>query len=162
MVTHALPLCKEFFSKGWIVNESTVGKNPDQPAGRMRMPASIYGLSAVLFLESAALASVSVWFLVEILTTRVNSVGGSILTLALALGATAWVAAAAVGALRGRTWVRGAALTWQLCQLAVAVGAFQGVFAQPLVGVVILVPTVLALVLLFVPSTTNVLRRDPD
>ncbi|NBX22787.1 MAG: hypothetical protein EBR52_01460 [Microbacteriaceae bacterium] len=127
----------------------------------MRIPGTLVGLAAVLFLESAALAAVTVWFLVEILTTHVNSVGGSILTLTLAAGATAWIASAGVGALRARSWVRGAALTWQLCQLAVAVGAFQGIFAQPLVGVAIVVPTLVALVLLFVPPTTQALRRDP-
>jgi hypothetical protein len=127
----------------------------------MRIPGSLIGLAVVLFLESAALAAVTIWFLVEILTTQVNSVGGSILTLSLAVGATAWVASAGVAALRAQPWVRGAALTWQLCQVAVAVGAFQGIFAQPAVGIAILVPTVIALVLLFVPPTTEALRRDP-
>jgi hypothetical protein len=105
---------------------------------------------------------VSVWFLVEILTTPVNSIPGSILTLALAVLATAWVAAAGVGAFRARPWVRAAALTWQLCQLAIAVGAFDGIFAQPQIGYAVLVPTVLALVLLFMPSTTAALRRDEN
>jgi hypothetical protein len=127
----------------------------------MRIPGSLIGLAVVLFLESAALAAVTIWFLVEILTTQVNSVGGSILTLSLAVGATAWIASAGVAALRAQPWVRGAALTWQLCQVAVAVGAFQGIFAQPAVGIAILVPTVIALVLLFVPPTTEALRRDP-
>jgi len=127
----------------------------------MRIPGSLIGLAVVLLLESAALAAVTIWFLVEILTTQVNSVGGSILTLSLAVGATAWIASAGVAALRAQPWVRGAALTWQLCQVAVAVGAFQGIFAQPAVGIAILVPTVIALVLLFVPPTTEALRRDP-
>jgi hypothetical protein len=127
----------------------------------MRIPGSLIGLAVVLFLESAALAAVTIWFLVEILTTQVNSVGGSILTLSLAVGATAWIASAGVAALRAQPWVRGAALTWQLCQVAVAVGAFQGIFAQPAAGIAILVPTVIALVLLFVPPTTEALRRDP-
>jgi hypothetical protein len=143
------------------VNATSSGAHNHKPAGRMRIPGSLIGLAVVLFLESAALAAVTIWFLVEILTTQVNSVGGSILTLTLAVGATAWIASAAVGALRAQSWVRGAALTWQLCQVAVAVGAFQGIFAQPAVGVAILVPTVAAVVLLFVPPTTEALRRDP-
>ena len=132
------------------------GKRPD----KRRIPTALASLGIVLFLEATALAIVTVWFLIEVVTTRVNSVGGSILIFALAALATVWVGAAAVGAFRSQSWVRGAALTWQLCQLAVAVGAFQGVFAQPLVGVVILIPTALALVLLFLPSTTSALRRD--
>ena len=143
------------------MNATSSGGDNRKPAGRMRIPGSLIGLAVVLFLESAALAAVTIWFLVEILTTQVNSVGGSILTLSLAVGATAWIASAGVGALRARSWVRGAALTWQLCQVAVAVGAFQGIFAQPAVGIAILVPTVAALVLLFVPPTTAALRRDP-
>ncbi len=122
----------------------------------------LIGLGIILMLEAIALAFVSVWFLVEILTTPVHSVGGSILTLAIALLATVWVAATGIGTFRAQSWVRGAAVTWQLCQLAIAVGAFEGIFAQPLVGVAVLVPTVIALVLLFLPSTTAALRRDPQ
>lgn len=143
------------------MNAKSSGAHNHKPAGRMRIPGSLIGLAVVLLLESAALAAVTIWFLVEILTTQVNSVGGSILTLSLAVGATAWIASAGVAALRAQPWVRGAALTWQLCQVAVAVGAFQGIFAQPAVGIAILVPTVIALVLLFVPPTTEALRRDP-
>lgn len=122
----------------------------------------LIGLGIILILEAVALAFLSVWFLVEILTTRVHSVGGSILTLAIAILATVWVAATGIGTFRAQSWVRGAAVTWQLCQLAIAVGAFEGIFAQPLVGVAVLVPTVIALVLLFLPSTTVALRRDPQ
>jgi hypothetical protein len=136
----------------------TTNKNPDQN----RKSATLIGLGIVLLFEALALAIVSVWFLVEILTTPVNSIPGSILTLALAVLATAWVAAAGVGAFRARPWVRAAALTWQLCQLAIAVGAFDGIFAQPQIGYAVLVPTVLALVLLFMPSTTAALRRDEN
>jgi hypothetical protein len=123
---------------------------------------TLIALGIVLMLESLALAVLSVWFLIEILTTEVNSVGGSILTFALAVLSTVWVGAAGLGAFRARPWVRAAALTWQLCQLAVAVGAFDGAFAAPAVGYAVLVPTVVALILLFVPSTTAALRRDPD
>ena len=131
---------------------------PDQ--SKKKWP--LIGLGIILILEAATLAFLSVWFLVEILTTPVHSVGGSILTLAIAILATVWVGATGIGTFRAQSWVRGAALTWQLCQLAIAVGAFEGIFAQPLVGVAVLVPTVIALVLLFLPSTTAALRRDPQ
>lgn len=140
---------------------SSVGmmnKNPDQRP----KSGTLIGLGIVLLFEALALAILSVWFLIEILTTEVNSIPGSILTLALAVLATVWVAAAGVGAFRARPWVRAAALTWQLCQLAIAVGTFDGIFAQPQIGYAVLVPTVLALVLLFMPSTTAALRRDEN
>ena len=61
--------------------------------------------------------------------------------------------------LRGSPWVRGATVVWQVLQIAVAVGAFQGFFARPDIGWLLLVPALAALVLLFTPP---VVARDDE
>ena len=69
----------------------------------------------------------------------------------------------AVAVLRGRTWVRGAVLTWQVLQVAVAIGCFQGYFARPDIGWVLLVPALIAVGLLFttpVMAATTRSRED--
>ena len=97
---------------------------------------------------------------VDILTLPAASISSAVaLTVLVAVGA-AFVVALAVGAVRRRPWVRGGAVIWQLVQLAIALGAFQGAYAQPAIGWAILVPSVLVLVLLFTPSVMAAIRRE--
>jgi hypothetical protein len=63
--------------------------------------------------------------------------------------ATVWIGFTAVHVLRGSPWVRGSTITWQVLQVAVAIGAFQGMFARPDIGWLLLVPAIAAVVLLF-------------
>jgi hypothetical protein len=46
-----------------------------------------------------------------------------------------------------------------LVQLAIAIGAFQGIYAQPAIGWAIVVPSVLVLVLLFTRSVMAAIAR---
>ena len=99
--------------------------------------------------------------IVDILTLPAASIASAIaLTVLVAVGA-AFELAVAVGTVRRQPWVRGGAVIWQLVQLAIALGAFQGAYAQPAIGWAILVPSVVVLILLFTPSVMAVLRR-PD
>jgi hypothetical protein len=90
-----------------------------------------------------------------------ESFGGAVLLLVLSVLATVWLGFAAAHLLRRKTWTRAAILVWQLCQTAIAAGAFQGIFAAPVVGAALLVPALAAGVLLFTPSVVAALRRDP-
>ncbi len=118
---------------------------------RRRSPALIL-LAVLLFAEAAALAAVTVWLILSMLTSAPATFGGGIAIISLALLATVFMFAVAAGSLRGRRWIRGAAVTWQLMQLALALGAFQGILAVPSVGWALLIPAVLVIVLLFTRS----------
>lgn len=124
-------------------------------------PLGLLVLIVVLALETLAVAGVAAWLLVELLTTRPDTLGGGIAIVVLALIALCWAAATTLGAVRRRGWMRGSALTMQLVQMAVALGAFQGQYAVPDVGWALLAPAVLAVVMLFLPSVVAVTRRDP-
>ena len=116
-------------------------------------------LSALIFLEAALVVGATAFLIFELLTVTPQSLGSALALTVLTAIAAVWVIAIALGMLRGRAWSRGAAIVWQVLQLAVAVGAFQGAFARPEVGWLLLVPAVLALVLLFTRSVVEATRR---
>ena len=116
-------------------------------------------LRALLFAEAALVVGVVVWLLVELLTADPDSVPSAIALVVLTLAAAAFVSAIAIGAACGAPWIRGAAFTWQVLQIAVAVGCFQGLYARPDVGWALLVPSLAVIVLLLTPSVRRGFTR---
>lgn len=117
-------------------------------------------LAVVLMIEAAALAALTVFLLVEVLTVRPDSYASAIGVTVMAAIGTAWLALAAIGTLRSQPWVRGSVITLQLIQIAIAVGCFQGIVGRPDVGWVLIVPAVVALVLLFTSPVRAATSRD--
>ena len=113
-------------------------------------------------LEALALWSLTAWWVLELLIDTPNSMGGALSLLALTAVAALWVSAITVGALRGRPWIRGAAVTWQLVQIMIAVGCFQGIYARPDVGWALLAPSVVVLVLVFTPKVIAATSHEPQ
>jgi hypothetical protein len=116
-------------------------------------------LTGLLMAEAVAMVVLVVVLVIDTLTLPAVSLTSAIaLTVLVGIGA-AFVCAVAVGALRRQGWVRGAAVIWQLIQLAIAIGAFQGTFAQPAIGWALLAPSLVVLLLLFTPAVMRELRR---
>ena len=116
-------------------------------------------LAVLLLAECALLVAATVYLVVELLTVVPESYPSAIFLTVLTAAAAAWLGATAVGALRRRPWARGAAVVWQVLQGGVAIACFQGMFAQPAIGWLLLVPALVALVLLFTPPVVAALRR---
>jgi len=125
----------------------------------IRKPPLLIVLVGILFLEAAALAATALWFLSRIFFEKAESLGGAVVILIIVALVAVWVTVTAIYTLRARPWVRGAIFTWQVLQIAVAAGAFQGFYAQPSVGYALLVPAVLAVLLLFSPSVLKATTR---
>ncbi|RJT87549.1 hypothetical protein D6T64_14175 [Cryobacterium melibiosiphilum] len=106
-------------------------------------------LTVILALEALLLWGVTAWLVVELLTETPTSLGGAFALLGLSALAAVWVSLIAVNLPRRRSWTRGGALTWQLVQIMVAIGAFQGIYARPDVGWGLLAPSLVVIVLLF-------------
>jgi hypothetical protein len=117
-------------------------------------------LSALIFLEAALVVGATAFLVFELATVPAQSPASAIALTVLTALAAVWVTAIAVGVLRGRAWSRGAAIVWQVLQIAVAVGAFQGSFARAEVGWLLLVPALIALVLLFSRPVVEATRRN--
>jgi hypothetical protein len=132
-----------------------VSQNTEAGPARRR-PALLTLLAA----EAVAVLGLALFLVWELLTAPADSFAAGLALVILAAIAAAFLIAVVIGAIRLQPWIRGAAVTWQLVQIAVAVGAFQGAFAQPDIGWLLLVPSLVVLVLLFSPPVIAVLRRD--
>ncbi len=110
--------------------------------------AALVTVTALLFAEAGALIAVLVWLLVDLLVLRPSSFATAIALVVLVVIGAAWVTATAVASARRAHWSRAAAIVWQILQLSVAIGAFQGLFARPDLGWILLIPAVTVIGLL--------------
>lgn len=128
------------------------------PADRQRSPWVLL-LVTLLFAECALLVAAVVYLVVELIVATPASLASALALAVLTAIAAVWLGVIAANVLRGRAWTRGAAIVWQVLQGAVAIGCFQGIFAQPAIGWLLLVPAVVVLVLLFTPSVVAATSR---
>ena len=139
--------------------------DPDGPTDRSATPrrgALVWLLVLLLAAEAALLAVASAYLLIELLTVQPDSYASATAILVLTVLATVWLGAIVVGTLRGKAWIRGAAIVWQVLQVAVGVGSLQGATANASVGVWLIVPAVLVVVLLLVPSVVAATSQRDD
>jgi hypothetical protein len=135
------------------------GLNPSSPARRSRAHILLVVLLAA---EALLLWALVVWLILELLTDQPTSYGSAVAILVLVIVAALWVTAITWGALRGRSWIRAAAVTWQLVQVFIAIGSFQGLYARPDLGWALLIPSVLVIVLIFTRSVVEATStREP-
>lgn len=132
----------------------------DSRARSRRHPA-VVALAVILFAESALLTAAAIYLLVELVVATPASLPSAIALLILAALAAVWLAVIAINSLRGASWVAAATIVWQVLQVAVAIGCFQGAFAQPAVGWLLLIPAVVAGVLVFSRPVREATRRAP-
>lgn len=117
-------------------------------------------LVAVLALETLALAGVVALLTTEQFTDVPFSRTSSIALLVLAVVALGLLVAIVVGAVRRAPWVRGAAITWQVLQLAAAWTLLQGDLATA-VGWALTALSVVGVICAVHPATRLALRpRD--
>ncbi len=138
------------------------GSDRPRTSAREARPWTLVALAVIVWAEVVMLAAWCGWYITGFVTDVPDSYAGAVLVLVLSVVATVWLALAATQLIRRKTWTRAAVLVWQLCQTAIAAGAFQGLYAAPLVGVALLVPALAAGVLLFTPSVVRALRRNPS
>jgi hypothetical protein len=135
---------------------------PGEPR-RARRSRALTVLAALLAAEAALLWAAVIWLILELLTDQPTSFASAIAILVLTIVAALWVSTIAVATLRARPWIRAAAVTWQLVQVFVAIGCFQGLYARPDLGWALLVPSALVIVLLFTRSVLEATStRDPS
>lgn len=116
-------------------------------------------LAVIVLAECALLVVAVVYLIVELFVETPASFASAIALTFLVIIAAIWLAVVGVNILRCRPWVRGATVVWQILQIAVAVGCFQGVFAEPAIGWALLVPAVVAFILVFTPPVVAATAR---
>ncbi|MGW9632174.1 hypothetical protein ACWGST_15870 [Agromyces sp. NPDC055520] len=120
-------------------------------------------VSVLLFLEAAAMVALVIWLVIDLLSLAPSSYTTAIALLVLVAIGAIWVVTVAFGSLRRAPWSRAAAIVWQILQLSVAVGAFQGLFARPDVGWALLVPAITVIgLLLWTPVRLAYARPEEE
>lgn len=117
-------------------------------------------LAVIVFAECALMVAAALWLILELIIDVPSSVASALALTVLVVIAAIWLAVVGVNTLRGAPWVRGAIVVWQILQIAVAVGSFQGLFARPDVGWALLIPAIVALVLLFTKPVMAATARE--
>jgi len=132
-----------------VSNSPNVAESDNEGSPRPRHHGLVLLLAGVLFLEAAALFVATAYLVVELLIARPDSVASAVaLTVCVAIAAV-WVTTIAVNTLRGRAWIRGAAIVVQVLIGAVALGSFQGMLPRADIGWLLLIPAIAVMVLLF-------------
>jgi hypothetical protein len=128
---------------------NTPQNSPADDAASGRKHPLVLLLAGIVFLESAAIAAVVIYLVIEILVSPAASITSALVLAVFVAIAGVFVAFIALNILRGNAWTRGATIVVQVLIAAVAFGSFTGDAALPAVGVALLVPVVVALALLF-------------
>ncbi|MFK4729809.1 hypothetical protein ROT00_09000 [Agromyces mediolanus] len=126
--------------------------SPDQGVPRVALAV----VNALLVLEAIAVAGVLVWLVVDLLTLTPSSYATAVALIVLVAIGAVFTAAVAVASIRRAGWSRAAAIVWQVLQVSVAAGAFQGLFARPDIGWALLIPAIVVVVLMLAPSVRRV------
>ena len=118
-------------------------------------------LAVLIFAQCSALFVATGFLVVELIVATPDSYASAVALAVLTTIAAVWLAVIGVNVLRGSPWVRGATIVVQVLQIAVAIGFFQGVFARPDLGWLLLIPAVAAIALLFTsPVLAATVRRS--
>ena len=130
-------------------------------------------LAALVVIEALILLIATVWMITRFFFEPANNVAGAALLAGITAIITVWLGWTAVSAYREQPWVRGSIVTWQILQVSVSVGIFQGFFSQPGLSGELNEPTVIlawglltlaiaAFILVFVPAVNQRLRRSDE
>lgn len=138
----------------------TARDRPDPSPGGVR--AALVTVSVLLFAEAAALVAMVAWLLFDVVVLQPSSFATAVALIAITAIAAVWVTAIAVASVRRAPWSRAAAIVWQVLQLSIAVGAFQGLFARPDIGWALLIPAVTVVGLLLWSPVREAYARDSD
>ena len=133
----------------WDAAVSTKGDEQVNGPGASRRHPLVTALAVLVFAECALLVVATIYLVIELLVASPSSLASALALTVLTAIAAVWLGVIAVNILRGSPWVRGATVVWQVLQIAVAIGSFQGIFARQDVGWALLLPALAVLALLF-------------
>jgi hypothetical protein len=115
---------------------------------------------AILLVEALGMLVLAIWLAIAALGDPVEHIAGGLFLAVLAAGAAAFLLAAGRAMLDGRAWSRSAAVVWQVLQLGVAFGTFDGGEGPVPLALVLAGLSAAGLILVLRRSVTDWLRRD--
>ena len=152
MVTRLQVKVKTFFKE---MQEMTENK-PQNPTNsgtngleQTRRSPLVMLLGALVSIEALLVTAGAIYFLSRIFLETPQNLSGAVVIFAITLVIAIGLVATAIGAFRTQSWTRGAIVTWQILQFAVATSFVQGIQAWQPVGWLLIVFAVGTAVLLF-------------
>jgi hypothetical protein len=134
------------------------------PSTRASQPATdpprtplLTAIGVLVLLEALLLVGAGVYLVQGLLVEGSQAPIAVVSLVVLAVAFAAGVAFCARGLLQRATWARSPTVVWQLLQIAAGLPAFTG--GSPALGAVLVVPGVLVLVGLFLPSVSAQVGR---
>jgi len=89
-------------------------------------PTTATAAGGLLLLEALGMLAIAVWVAVSALGDPPEHIAGGIFLAALAAGAAFFLLQVAKAMLDGKAWSRAGAIVWQVLQIGVAAGTFDG------------------------------------
>ena len=132
----------------------------DAPVGFGAAPTSVKIMSVVLGIEALVAVAVGLWIGIEAFGEEGSHIVGTLFLAVLALGLAVFLAAAVRGMLRRHAWSRGAAIAWQVLQVGIALGTWNGGRGILWLALTLLAPAVIVLVCVFRQSVSDWLARE--
>jgi hypothetical protein len=130
-----------------------VPQNPSNPGlyghERKRRSSLVALLGVLVGIEALMVTAGALYFLSRIFMETPENLSGAIVIFAITLVIAIGLVASAIGTFRTQSWTRGAIVTWQILQFAVATAFIQGIQAWQPVGWLLIVFAVGTAVLLF-------------
>lgn len=136
MVTRLQVKVKTFFKEMQEMTENTA-ETPDIPGtngrGQIRRNSLVILLGVLVSIEAMLVIAGALYFLSRIFLETPDNFTGAIVIFGITLVIAVGLVATAIGVFRTQPWTRGAIVTWQILQFAVATSFIQGIEAwQPL------------------------------
>ena len=152
MVTRLQVKVKTFFKEMLDMTEN-MPQNPTNSGsnghGQTRRSLLVALLGVLVSIEALLVTAGAIYFLSRIFLETPENLSGAIVIFAITFVIAIGLVATAIGTFRAQTWTRGAIVTWQILQFAVATSFIQGIQAWQPVGWLLIVFAVGTAVLLF-------------
>ncbi|GAA2171836.1 hypothetical protein GCM10009846_07360 [Agrococcus versicolor] len=123
-------------------------------------PRSAAILAVIVFVEAVALLGVAIWSVVTVIGTEARELTAGLFWAACLAGVAFFLVQAGRGVLDGRSWSRAAVVVWQVLQIGVAFGTYNGAEGPVPLALAMFVPALAALVLVFRKPVRDWLARE--
>lgn len=113
------------------LNPTNPGSNED---GQILRHSVVIFLGVLVSIEAVLVAAGAIYFLSRIFLETPDNFTGAMVIFGITVIIAAGLIWAAVATFRGQSWTRGAIITWQILQFAVAISFIQGIQTWQPVG----------------------------
>ena len=112
-------------------------------------------LAIIVFVEAIAVLGVAIWSVVTVIGTSGREITAGLFWGACLVGLAFFLLQAGRGVLDGRSWSRSAVVVWQVLQMGISFGTFNGAEGPVPLALAMFVPALAALVIVFRKPTRD-------